>query len=216
MSMQGASGGFKVPGLQGLAHCAFCGAPLAEVRDEVVPAVQNKAAGEIQLCPQCGSSRSRDEQPPAVATAPVDATLLAQLTGGISAGLVIVDSTGTITFANDTAHRMIGCHDLAGRRYDDPGGTLRTVEGMPVPASEHPVAQVQRTRSPISGATYLFERHAGCRLWLSLDVTPLFDNTGSVVGIGVAFGSRPNLIRMRPTLRLRSMTFPRCFTSTTN
>ncbi|NBB89596.1 MAG: PAS domain-containing protein [Spirochaetes bacterium] len=87
-------------------------------------------------------------------------------------GIVVLNSTGTITFTNPHAREVLGAPDLGERPYADPEWGIRDLDGHPLSAEESPFRRVVET-----GRTVIDARHeihtAGERRVVSVNAAPL-------------------------------------------
>lgn len=120
-------------------------------------------------------------------------------------GIMILDMTGTVTFANAAAERILGLtrSAITNRRYNDPAWKITTVDGQAIPDADLPFAQARRTGKPMFGNEYALERPDGGRIFVSVNLAPLHDLNQTPIGIVVAFSDITEHHAIKDTL-LRS------------
>jgi diguanylate cyclase (GGDEF)-like protein/PAS domain S-box-containing protein len=103
-------------------------------------------------------------------------------------GIVIVDRSGQISYANPSAERLLGLtrSDLSGRSYNAPEWKITAPDGSPFPEENLPFVQVMRTCKPVYGVEHAIQRPDGMRLILSISAAPLRDVNGSIEGMVAA------------------------------
>jgi PAS domain S-box-containing protein len=111
--------------------------------------------------------------------------LLAHITETSPVGIVLVDKTGTVTFANSFAEKHFGLTraQIEGRAYNDPQWEIEAVEGGPFPEDQLPFALVKSGREPVFDIQHAIALPDGRRLALSINATPLFDDAGQFNGM---------------------------------
>ncbi|MCW5890400.1 MAG: PAS domain S-box protein [bacterium] len=97
-----------------------------------------------------------------------------QVVDGVSEGIVVHASDGTITACNAMAERLLdlGTAELLGRTAFDTRWDAVTEAGRPLPGDEQPPSVALRTGQPCQ-ATYGVRRGDGQRVWLSVSSQPL-------------------------------------------
>lgn len=110
---------------------------------------------------------------------------LARLVEAIPDGIVIVEASGTIAFANETAERILGLTRtaLADRRYNDPAWNIATADGKPIPDEDLPFARAIASRQPVYGAEHAIVHPDGRRIVLAINAVPLRAADGHVTGV---------------------------------
>ncbi len=104
-------------------------------------------------------------------------------------GIMILDTAGSITFANAAAEQILGLPRAAiiGRRYDDPRWKIAALDGHPMPSANLPFAQALRTGRPLFGMEHAIERPNGKRVILSINLAPLQDPERQLTGVVASF-----------------------------
>jgi PAS domain S-box-containing protein len=115
---------------------------------------------------------------------------------------VVIDSAGSIAFANERASETLGLtrEELVGRTYDPSEWDVSYDDGTPVSGDDHPVTRVFETGTPEFGFEHWIERPDGARRWFSSNATPLFDGDGGVEYVVVAFEDVTSLKRREKNL----------------
>lgn len=107
-----------------------------------------------------------------------------QLLDSLPIGVYVCDQDGILIRYNERAAQLWGqfpmLHD-AQRRYC---GAFRafTPEGEPIPSAEVPMVEVLRTGQPVSDREVVIERPDGTRITALANISPLFSDTGELVG----------------------------------
>lgn len=112
-------------------------------------------------------------------------TILETLPGGI----LTLDLTGRITYANAAAERTLGraARDITQRSYYDPTWNFTTPEGAIVPVTSLPFMTAITTGEPTLRARFGVSRGDGKIVQLSIDTVPLPDANGDAYALLVAF-----------------------------
>jgi PAS domain S-box-containing protein len=92
------------------------------------------------------------------------------------AAVVIVDASGRISFANEPASTILGTDvdALTGRSHRETG-TLRALDGTPLPPGDWPFERILETGEPLSEQRYVFEGDDGDPRYISVNGAPLRD-----------------------------------------
>lgn len=100
-------------------------------------------------------------------------------------GIVFVDSTGQITFANPVAEKILGLSkdEITRRCYNAPEWQITDAEGNPFPDDDLPFQQVMRTRQPVKDVRHAIRWPSGRRVLLSINAAPLLDSEGQAEGM---------------------------------
>ncbi len=103
-------------------------------------------------------------------------------------GIVRVDKTGRIVFANSRAEKILGLKEssITNRMYNDPGWKITDIDGNPFPGEKLPFVVVQKTGKPVFDIRHAIERLGGTRTLLSINASPLFDEYGDFDGMVAA------------------------------
>jgi len=111
--------------------------------------------------------------------------LLTRLMATSPVGIVRVDRSGRIVFANDQAERVLGLvpSEITARRYDDPEWRITDEEGAPYPDEHLPFRRVRDTRAPVYGIRHAISWSSGRRVIVSVNAAPLLDGAGEFDGM---------------------------------
>ena len=131
--------------------------------------------------------RSADESTDSRVAPPAD--LARRLFDVNPVGTVVVDSSGTIAFANGRAAETLDLprEEIVGRPYDPAAWNSRYDDGAPIPLEEHPVTRVFETGDPVFGFEHWIELPDGTERWLSTNTAPVPDEGGEVEYVVVSF-----------------------------
>jgi PAS domain S-box-containing protein len=111
--------------------------------------------------------------------------LISRIVATMPGGIIMTDGRGEITFANAQAEQVLGLTDEAGNNgacnvldwsFTDP-------EGNPLPASSTPLQQVLKPGLPARSARCVMTDARGWRMTLSINATPLTNESGKVDGM---------------------------------
>nr|WP_236996003.1 bacterio-opsin activator domain-containing protein [Natronorubrum daqingense] len=104
-------------------------------------------------------------------------------------GTIVVDSAGEMVYANRRAAEILGLarEELTSREYDSSIWSIYYDDGNPVPVSENPVTRVFETGDPEFGFEHWIELSDGSERWLSSNTAPVYDDTGAIEYVVVAF-----------------------------
>ncbi|MFW6048917.1 MAG: PAS domain S-box protein, partial [Candidatus Bipolaricaulota bacterium] len=99
--------------------------------------------------------------------------------------IVTLDGEGKITYANRRAEEVLGLDkgEITDRTYDDPDWEITDLDGDPYPTRRLPFSKVKRTREPAYDEKLAIEGPGGERRLLSIDASPLFDESGEFDGV---------------------------------
>jgi PAS domain S-box-containing protein len=126
-----------------------------------------------------------------------------QLLEACPAGLVVVNSVGQITFANEAAETFLGIDrsKIRERSYNDLLWNITSADGTPVPDAELPFRRVLRERTAQFDLRHAVERPDGTRIQLSIDAAPLTNGEdGSMGGMVAAFRDITQTVRLHREL----------------
>ncbi|MCE5323014.1 PAS domain S-box protein [bacterium] len=102
----------------------------------------------------------------------------------ISAGIMVKDPSGRITYVNNAACEIFGltCEEMIGRRSDDIIWRTVKADGSPLPSDEFPSALVLQTGIPQHNVIFgIYSSKHGPRRWLMEDAVPIRDpKTGNI------------------------------------
>ena len=103
-------------------------------------------------------------------------------------GIVVVDTDGSITMANDRAARITGLSEATLRARDHARDPLfRATDDDGEPLEEGIAEAILRTGEARYDVEQRLTRADGERIWLSVNAAPLYDSTGNATGVVVAF-----------------------------
>ena len=103
----------------------------------------------------------------------------------VPVGILVMDLSGRVVFANSFAIRVLG-PDIGGRRYDDPGFEITDLAGTPLPEDQRPFRLVVDTGKPVSDAMFTVKRSDGQRVYLSVNAAPIVGANGELDGVVLA------------------------------
>jgi PAS domain S-box-containing protein len=97
-------------------------------------------------------------------------------------GIVVLDTTGAIVFANDQAETILGLsrERMEDRLYDDPAWVATDLEGLPLAPEEYPFRRVMRSGKPINGVRHGIAWPTGEKRYLSVNAAPMLDDEGRI------------------------------------
>ncbi len=114
---------------------------------------------------------------------------LARLIKTVPDGIVIIDRSGRVTFANPAAEKMLGSllNRTLGSTHNDPDWKVTDLDGDPIPDENLPFRQVMQSDQPVHGAEFAIRHGDGRRIILSVNASPLHDAQEDFVGVVSAF-----------------------------
>ena len=120
---------------------------------------------------------------------------------------VVVDSSGSIVFANERATELLGLSEaeLTSRTYDPAEWDISSDDGSSIPIDEHPVTRVLETGEPELGFEHWIELPDGSERWLTNNAAPILADDGSVEYVVVAFEDDTALKRREERLTSADM-----------
>ncbi len=110
------------------------------------------------------------------------ATRLRDFLEALPAAVYTTDAAGRITFYNEPAAVLWGCRPELGRSEWCGSWRLYWPDGRSLPHDQCPMAVALKERRPVRGAEAVAERPDGSRIPFIPFPTPLFDDTGDLVG----------------------------------
>ncbi|MFZ6030960.1 MAG: PAS domain S-box protein [Chloroflexota bacterium] len=118
-------------------------------------------------------------------------------------GIVMVDRTGQITFANPEAERVLGLKkdQITQRTYNAPGWRITAFDGGPFPDEELPFALVMKTGQPVRDVRHAIEWPDGRRVLLSINAAPLVGDAGQLTGMVATLHDVTGQVYMAEALR---------------
>ena len=102
--------------------------------------------------------------------------------GALPAAIYMTDSEGRLTFYNEAAAELWGCHPELGESKFCGSWKLYWPDGTPLPHDECPMAMTLHQKRPILGMEAVAERPDGTRVPFIPYPTPLFDANGKLTG----------------------------------
>lgn len=131
--------------------------------------------------------------------------LLASILETVPNGVTVVDATGSITYANAAAERVLGLRrqDIVGRTYADSAWRITGVRDEQVDPSELPYNRVMSTGLPVYGAEHSIRHPDGSFVVVSINAAPLHDQAEKVVGMVAAISDISERVRNEEERRQR-------------
>ncbi len=128
--------------------------------------------------------RDATERKHAEAEARREHNLVQAIMNASPVGIVMMDESGVIVFANQQAERIFRLQraHICQRTYDDPQWEIRGVDGTPFDAEKLPFSQVMEKKTLVRDVRFSMKRADGTRVIVSSGGAPLFDATGQVAG----------------------------------
>ncbi|MFA7467208.1 MAG: EAL domain-containing protein [Desulfotomaculaceae bacterium] len=110
---------------------------------------------------------------------------LARVVATVPVGITITSTSGTITFANATAEKILRLEQgaISKRAYNDPTWKIIREDGSPMSDAELPFSRVMRTQEPVWGVEQIIEHQDSSITILSINAAPLFDSLGGITGV---------------------------------
>ena len=111
--------------------------------------------------------------------------LVARLVETSPSGILVVDASGLIIFANPEAERILDLRRLddPDHNYGRPTWALFNPDGTPVPESDRTFRQVLATGQPVRNVRHLLRWNSGRALLLSINAAPLLDQAGEIEAV---------------------------------
>jgi PAS domain S-box-containing protein len=109
--------------------------------------------------------------------------LLSSIMETSPSGIVVVEKSGQITFANQRAQAIMGItqKDFTGRTtYDSPAWAHTDYDGNPWPDEKQPFVRVMQTKKPVWEVRHAITLPDGTRTYLSINGAPILDADGEV------------------------------------
>jgi PAS domain S-box-containing protein len=100
-------------------------------------------------------------------------------------GIIRLDRDGKVTFANSRAEEVLGIsrESALDRKYNAPSWRISSLDGHPYPDEALPFSIVMRTGKPVHDIRHAIEHPDGKRVLLSINGSPMLDETGKVHGM---------------------------------
>ena len=111
-----------------------------------------------------------------------DNDLLRKILETSVSAITVLDTDGTIVYANETAKEILGLEpsQIAGKTFDDPQWSITTFDGQPFPEDELPFRRVLSTKKPVYKVQHAIQWPDGSRRFLSINGAPLFSPDGAL------------------------------------
>lgn len=90
--------------------------------------------------------------------------------------LAVFRADGSVERINSQTRQALGIDESAVSEFEIQDFEIYDADGQPIPVAEHPVPHVLETGEPISDWLVQHDGPDGDRRWVSLNVTPLFDD----------------------------------------
>ena len=103
-------------------------------------------------------------------------------------GITLVDSDGSIRFANLSAEKILGLtkDEITGRVYNDPRWHIVDESGGPFPEDKLPFFRVMKTGAAVHNVRHGIKWPGGRSVILSINAAPLKDDSDKVIGMVAA------------------------------
>src|SRR5688500_16429395 len=132
------------------------------------------------------SGESRDAAPDPMAalqsTARLDQANFRALLDALPAAIYTTDAQGRLTHFNPACIGFSGRTPELGNDHWCVTWKLYHPDGRPLPHDQCPMAIALKERRPVRGETAIAERPDGTRVWFEPYPTPLFDDSGVLIG----------------------------------
>lgn len=115
----------------------------------------------------------------------------------------VLDTDGSIVRANARAEELLGLSsfEIEGRDYDGPEWRMTDPGGEPIPPGKLPFDRVMASGSPVNGDELVVERPDGERVWVTVDMAPVRDDTGDIEYVVAAMQDVSERRRLERELR---------------
>jgi len=132
--------------------------------------------------------------------------LLQDILASISDGVVVADTNGQFLHFNPAAERILGMGpvDVPLPDWSSSYGCFREDGVTPLPSEELPLARAVRGETIFDCPLVVRNRYVPEGLWLSVDASPLRDETGALIGGVVVFRDETTKRRERTRSKLLS------------
>ena len=110
---------------------------------------------------------------------------MARILETVPDGILMLDASGQITFANPEAEKILGLNvrGITERLYNDPAWKITTVDGVAFLEKQLPFFLVKQTNAPVSGIEQVIEHPDGQQTTLSINAVPLHDALNNFIGM---------------------------------
>lgn len=114
---------------------------------------------------------------------------LNSITETVPVGVLVFDSSGTITFANTQAETILGMprDSILGHTYNTLTWQINDADGNPIPDAALSFARAKHTRQPVYNAEHTVTRPDGSSVLISVNAMPAFNEEDSVESVVTAF-----------------------------
>ncbi|HEY9646833.1 MAG TPA: PAS domain S-box protein, partial [Chroococcidiopsis sp.] len=111
--------------------------------------------------------------------------LLTSIMNTSVAAIMVLNPSGQITYANESAERVVGLTrtDIASRTYNAPDWKHTDLDGGPWPHEKQPFVQVMTTGLPVFDVQHAIETQTGERKYLSINGAPIKDPQGTITSL---------------------------------
>ncbi len=108
--------------------------------------------------------------------------LLQSITRTSPSGILVVDKTGQITYANPRAEEIMGLtrDTITSRTYNAPAWKHTEYDGSPWPDEKQPFVRVMQTKAAVWDVRHAIDWPDGRRLFLAINGAPILDDAGEV------------------------------------
>jgi two-component system CheB/CheR fusion protein len=113
-----------------------------------------------------------------------NAQLLSLVMKNNPAIIVMVDSEGKLTFANNRAEKLfnITSEQIKNRNYDSAEWEITSLNGSPVPSEDLPFSVIKNNREPLYGYKHYIKIPPIEKILLNIDGAPVISNAGEFQG----------------------------------
>ncbi len=117
-----------------------------------------------------------------------DVALLQQIAETSPVGIMVVNLSGHITFANSQVEKIFGLRKdkIIHRHHNGPEWRITDYDGRPFPEDKLPFGRVMAAGLPVYDVQHAVEGPGGKRVFLSINAAPLFNDQGQVDGVVAA------------------------------
>lgn len=111
--------------------------------------------------------------------------LLSNIISTAPVGILVVNSDGQISMANEYAESILGLskRKIEGRAHNDNEWRITSINGDPYPLEDLPFYRVMNRDEPVFNVEYAIEPKEGVRIFLSINAAPLHDAVNAVQGV---------------------------------
>ena len=117
--------------------------------------------------------------------------------------IVLMDASGSIVFANESAERLLGLtkKDASARIYDPVSWHATTLDGGPWPAEKQAFQRVLTTGLPVEDVRHAIEFPDGRRSFISVSGEPLRSPTGPITSVVLSIRDITEFVSAQTSLR---------------